>query len=162
MVDKTERFELFTKEEVRDFIYKFGYWIALRKAVPGRRCFCVNETSNSADPRCNLCLGSGALFADHLMLGRRYSPSPLAGSEMRSPMGVVQSTGNMFMITADIRPNTSDYILELVMDEGNNAPLRPYQIRNVYNVIHVNEMRDILGIVSFYQIKVEENAWGRN
>ena len=148
--------------QVRAMIRKYGHYLALRKTVPGA-CECVKEFAGSPDPNCKLCAGIGKRFTDHISLGRIYTPRPEIGSEQRSPLGVTHGHGPMVVtepfLSSKGAPTTDDYIVELVLGPDRRTPRRPYRIRVVYKITHVDEMRDASGDVAFYQMSCEEKTW---
>jgi len=154
--------EMRIDEQVRAFIRKYGYYLALRKTVAGS-CECVKAMAGSPDPNCPLCFGEGKRFADHVVLGRAYTPRPEIGSEQRSPLGTVHTHAPLFviepLISSQDAPTTDDYVVELVLDSDLRTPVRPFKIRVAYKITHVGEMRDVKGDVAFYQMRCEEKAW---
>ena len=156
--------EMRVDEQARSFIKKYGYFVALRKTIPGH-CECVRKFAGSPDPNCHLCLGDGKRFVDHIALGRKYTPRPEIGSEQRSPLGIVHTHAPLFVIepllSSRDAPTTDDYVVELVLDKDLRTPIRPYKIRVVYKVTHVDEMRDQNGDLAFFQMRCEEKAWER-
>lgn len=156
--------EMRIDEELRLFIRRYGYYVALRKSIPGA-CECVEDHTGSPDPNCRLCNGEGKRYVDHLVLGRKYTPRPEIGSEQRAPIGIAHTHAPLFItepFTSDnSAPNTDDYLMELVLDEDLRTPIRPFKIRVAYKITHVDEMRDQNGVVAFYQIRAEEKAWER-
>ena len=154
--------EMRVDEQLREFIHKYGYFVAWRKSIPGL-CECVKDFAGSPDPNCRLCFGEGKRFIDHLLLGRKYTPRPEIGSEQRSPLGIVHTHAPLFIIepllSSKEAPTTDDYIVELVLDRDLRTPMRPYQIRVAYKVTHVDEMRDQKGDLAFFQMRCEEKAW---
>jgi hypothetical protein len=154
--------EMRVDEQMRAFIRKYGYYLALRKTIAGK-CECVAEFAGSPDPNCPLCFGEGKRYVDHITLGRKYTPRPEIGSEQRSPLGTVHTHAPLFVVepltSSQDAPTTDDYIVELVLDKDLRTPKRPFQIRVAYKVTHVDEMRDLAGDVAFYQMRCEEKAW---
>jgi len=157
--------EVRVDEQLRDFVRKYGYFMALRKTITGL-CECVKRFAGSPDPNCRLCFGEGKRFVDHIVLGRKYTPRPEIGSEQRSPLGVVHTHGPFFIIepflSSQDAPTTDDYIVELVLNQDLRTPIRPYKIRVAYKVTHVDEMRDQEGDLAFFQMRCEEKAWELN
>ena len=154
--------EIRVDEELRIFIRKYGYYLALRKAVPGQ-CECVKPAAGSPDPNCPLCFGEGKMYVDHITLGRKYTPRPEIGSEQRAPLGTVHTHAPLFIIEPLISsrgaPSTDDYVVDLVLDYDLRTPIRPFKIRVAYKITHVDEMRDQNGSIAFYQMRCEEKAW---
>lgn len=160
--DRVLNSEMRVDEEIRAFILKYGYYMALRKMTPGK-CECVRAFAGSPDPNCPQCFGEGKSPVDHIVYGRKYTPRPEIGSEQRAPLGTVHTHAPLFVVepllSSRDAPTTDDYIVELVLEPDNRTPLRPYKIRVAYKVTHVDEMRDLNGDVAFYQMRCEEKAW---
>jgi hypothetical protein len=160
MTDLTIGSEMRLIEQHRKFIEDYGYWMAVRHAVPGAKCPCIHGESEGPDDNCRICHGSGDMFVDHLVRGRKYTPRPEIGSEQRTPVGYVNIHAPMYQIESGVvRPHTTDYVMELVLDRNTGQPVRPYEIRVMYKIAHVDEMRDIQGKIAFFQIKTEEEGW---
>ena len=160
--DRVTGSELRVDEEIRSFIRKYGYYMALRKTIAGQ-CECVRAFAGSPDPNCRDCFGEGKRFTDRIIFGRKYTPRPEIGSEQRAPLGVVHTHAPLFvvepLISSQDAPTTDDYVVELVLEPDHRTPMRPYKIRVAYKVTHVEEMRDLSGDVAFYQVRCEEKAW---
>lgn len=154
--------EMRIDEQMRSLIRKYGHYIALRKTVPGK-CECVIPFAGSPDPNCRICNGEGKRYVDHILLGRRYTQRPDIGNEQRSPLGIVSPYALFFLIeplaSSQDAPTTDDYIAELVLDYDLRTPVRPFKIRDLFKITNVNELRDINGVIAFYQLRCEEGAW---
>jgi len=165
-MDLTKNWEMLMEPELRIMLRDYGYRMVLRKAIPGRKCSCMIPAADSPDPTCSKCLGTGSLYTDHLILGRKYTPRPNIGKEIPSPIGGVSAHSPMFFIEAIVRPNTNDIMIELVLNPTTDEPLRTYQesfqIRVAYKITHVDEMRDVRGEKMYFQIRADERIWGRD
>lgn len=88
--DRVSGGEMRMDEELRLFIRRYGFYIAIRKAAPGK-CECVEAHTGSPSPNCRLCNGEGKRYVDHITLARKYTPRPEIGSEQRAPLGIVHT-----------------------------------------------------------------------
>lgn len=156
---RTKDWELLMGSSMIDMLDKYGHILALRQAVPGGLCSCIDPVTGHIVSECKDCNGTGNLFADQLGKGRLYLPRPEIGNEQDSPLGFTASPGPVAIIEPEISPKRNDYLLELVLD-SNGDLIRPPKIQRVYDVQNVYTLRDIDGKIAFYQIKLEEVAWG--
>jgi len=153
-------YEMKVAEELRDQIDRYGHWLAVRQVIPSQSCPCMRNVSEGPEPNCRICHGDGKLFVDHIVRGRVYTPKPQIGAETHVPIGQMYIHSPMFMLEPGVvTPKLADFILELVIDYDTNEPMRPYQIRNVFKIVNVAEMRDLKGKIAFFQIKCEKEAW---
>ena len=163
-MDLTKGWEMMAEAQLTKMLAKYGHRMVLRKAIPGKKCACVSSVSESPTPDCGRCLGTGDLYTDHLVLGRKYTGTSNVGKEIRSPIGYVESMAPTFIIETIYRVNTNDMIMELVLDRKTDEPLRTsgegFQIRVAYRVTNSSEMRDIRGEKMFFQVRCEERVWG--
>ena len=53
-------YESVNSRTVRLLLERYGYYFYVIKKIPETKCKCVNITSNSPDPKCKECLGTGA------------------------------------------------------------------------------------------------------
>ena len=157
----TTNYEMKMAEEMRDLIDRYGHWLAIRTAIPGYNCPCVVDVSEGPASNCRVCHGDGKMYVDHIVRARGYTAKPQIGSEVHAPVGMIYIHGPTFLIEPGVvTPKVADYVLELVIDYDTNEPLRPYQIRDIFKIVNVAEMRDIYGKMAFYQINAEREAWG--
>ena len=157
----TSGYEMKLSEELRDSIDRYGHWLAVRKNVPGQVCPCVRGVSEGPRANCRICHGDGKLYVDHIVRGRVYTPKPAIGAETHVPIGqMYMHTPSIIIEPGVVRPNEADFILELVMNYDTNEPIRPYEVRSVFKIVNVAEMRDLAGKIAFFQIKAELEAWG--
>ena len=165
-MDLTKNWEMMAEAQLTKMLAKYGHRMVLRKAIPGKKCRCVSSVSESPIPDCDKCLGTGDLYTDHMVLGRKYTPRPNIGKEIRSPLGYVEAGSPTFILETIYRVNTSDMIMELVLDGETDEPLRTsskgFQIRVAYRVTHSSEMRDLRGEKLFFQVRCDERVWGRD
>jgi hypothetical protein len=163
-VDLTKSWEMMAEAQLTKMLAKYGHRMVLRKAIPGKKCACMSEVTESPNPNCGKCLGTGDLYTDYMVLGRKYTPRPNVGKEIRSPLGIVEAHSPMFVVETIYRVNTNDMILELVLDDETDEPLRNssdgFQMRVAYRVTHVSEMRDLRGEKMFFQVRCDERVWG--
>lgn len=163
--DLTRNGEMMAEPMLRETLARYGYRMVVRKAVPGKKCSCVDPVSESPRDSCERCTGTGNLYVDHLVLGRRYTPTPNIGLEQKAPMGAVTGSGPMFLVEPVVPVSRNDLILELVLDPQTAEPLRTasqgFQVQRVHKVVFVDESRDIRGERLFFRVRAEEMVFAR-
>jgi len=156
----TTGYEMKMAEELRDQIDRYGHWLAIRQIVPGYACPCVRTVSEGPSENCRICHGDGKMYVDHIVKGRVYTAKPQLGSETHVPIGLTYIHGPTIIVEpGTVTPKEADYVLALVIDYATNEPIRPYEVRGVFKIVNVSEMRDIHGKIAFFQISAEAEAW---
>lgn len=140
-----------------------GHWIAIRQAVPGRVCACINPVTKDAHPECNSCLGSGRAFIDRFAKARKSRPVKLTqasmGGERRSPVMEAGANDWTFYIEHNMKPTTEDFIIELRLDEQTLEPIVPYAAISIYNITDSRDLRDKNGRTEYYAVTAEKQPW---
>lgn len=141
---------------------KHGNWMVLRQAIPGRKCSCVNPTTQDAYPGCNRCLGSGYAYVDRFVKGRKSREVRITqslGAETRTAIMQMSPIDNIFYIQHNMKPTNIDYILEIALDPITQQPERPYRVLSVHDISDSRDHRDQNGRIEFFSVTAELKAW---
>jgi hypothetical protein len=141
---------------------KMGHWMAIRQALPGRLCSCINPVTDDALPGCSLCLGSGRAYTDRVTKMRMSRPVKITqtlGAEQRTGPIAGSSPDYIFYMDRIIKPTQGDYILELALSDTDLDPIIPFHVVTVYDISDVRELRDLEGRVEYYAVTAERQLF---
>ena len=145
-----------------DFLDKRGHWVAIRQAVPGAKCSCMDSALGEPGRACDDCLGTGRAYVDRLIKIRKSKTLQInqaIGSERSSPIGNVNAFDVLMYTSYTVKPTQQDFILEIALDSKTREPNIPIKIVQVYNVIDIQDNRDQGGRVEYYSITSQRVVW---
>jgi len=139
------------------------YWVALRTASLSQRCTeclkSIGAETEGPNPDCITCLGSGYPFVDKVTQGFRYLSTP--GFDFATQIGNVNTEAEVFIIEHDKQPKSTDYIVELELNEVTGAPIQPFKITRVFKIQGAFPLRGDKGRIEFWRCFVEERNFTR-
>lgn len=137
---------------------RYGHFIVLRRLERGiPRIDPYDELYDAAHHEELRELAQGRVYTDHLVLARKRTVVP--GFEQQHQAGVIATPGIFFYLSYITKPTKEDWIIEIALaDDG--TPLKPFRIVHYYNVMDVDEDRDLGGEMSYFRLRVEERSIG--
>ncbi|RMG69772.1 MAG: hypothetical protein D6710_08275 [Nitrospirae bacterium] len=142
-------------------------WVALRTIDLNTKCTeCSKRVGNQYETppeECKTCFGTGHLYVDKLVRGFRDLSQP--GFDFLSELGVVNTKTQVYIIEHDKYPKSTDFILELDLDEKTGQPKIPYKIQRVFKIQDAHPLRGGQpeghpGRIEFFRCFVEERNFG--
>lgn len=161
------------REELRGMIQRHGHWIALRK-ITNQRCPNYDPSIREEHAReCRFCMGTGYRYQDFIL--KSYArPSVLietAAGESRQHIGMLSHDVRVYYFPGTTRnpntgammelsPTSSDYIIELRLENDSQDISKTYRFRAIYNIQLPYPLRDRNGRIEYWMCKVAERATG--
>jgi len=117
------------------------------------RCRCFSPLYNSGDASCPVCFGNGHLSSIEKIRGIQTKPSSASSSnKLRiTDVGAVSQSIEQFFLDYQIRPKSRDIIIVVGWDKDG----RPADVKRVYEISGINEVRGDDGRVEFYDASVK-------
>jgi len=138
-----------------DFIqkrYSF-YWVALRSMYLNTKCPCFDGIPNK---KCSKCMGTGYLYVDKLVKAQNARTTP--GLDFSTQIGKINTQTITWIIQHDKRPKTTDWILELDLDESTRIPRQPFVVKRSFAIQDAWPYRGKNGeIIYWYCLSEERN-----
>ena len=155
-----------------------GHWVLLRRMNTQQRCSCWNEQGegdlqikidkrkyDEPDKDCDICGGSGWLYAEELHKVRRRitTPPPGQGGLLdQTEFAIMNVPYIIYYFKNYVNPTEKDRIVEIDNDED-GSPIKPYVKRSIYNITLAEPFRDLNGRIEYWRCAVnkEELRYGR-
>jgi len=151
--------EINLREEFDKLMSCKGHWAALRRRVGTRHSSDVNPGTEEGEDLDNM--GSGHKHQDFFIEIRKRTL--FARGEKETALGKIGEPLLMFYVRSGIKPARHDFLLELAQEEhadGSMSLVEPFRIVRKYDILDVDEMRELGGRVEFFQVYVQELALG--
>ncbi len=136
-------------------------WVALRSAKLDTRCSecarVVGSQYDQTNPNCKTCLGIGHAFTDKLVKARKSDRS--SAKKFLTEIGAIGTDTKNFFIESDVFPKTSDFILELDLDELTGSPVQPFRIRRAYKIQSTAANRGKKGRIEYWNCLAERRSF---
>jgi hypothetical protein len=154
-----------------------GHWVLLRRMDTRQRCSCWNEVGegdlqftvdrrkyDEPDKDCEVCGGSGWIYAEELHKVRRRitTPSPgQGGLENQSDFALLHIPYIVYYFKHYVNPSDKDKIIEIENDADGN-PVRPFVRGSIYNITMAEPFRELNGRIEYWRCaaKKEELRYG--
>ena len=132
-----------------------GHWAVVRCAVLTRRCGCVDRQTGQIRGNCKSCLGTGHHYVDYIVKTDKRTEVPDVEADIE--IGDAQQIGTgilTFYFERHIPCKRDDFVLEVELLES-GLPVTPFVIREAYKIFQLEDLRDKLGRVEFFQARVD-------
>jgi len=150
--------ELDMRVEFEKLRSRYGHFVVLRRLerdVP--RVDTYDELYDTAHREALRHFAQGRVYTDHLLLARKRTVVP--GFDQQHPAGLLQTPGLFFYLSYIAKPTKEDMIVEIALADS-GEPVKPFQITHYYDIMDVDEDRDIAGKMSYFRLRVEEKTSG--
>lgn len=142
--------------EIRDTV---GFrWIALRSVDLSKPCLeCIKKAPDNYDSPsgvCSRCLDIGFNYVDKLIKGYRFQATP--GVDIAANVGPINIPKQNYILEWNTFPKSTDWILELDLDEVTQIPKQPFKITSAFKIEDANSLRGDNGRIEFWKCTVEE------
>lgn len=144
------------KSTFESMVEDHGHWMLLRKAVLNKPCSCVGREGTILET-CGLCNGSGHAYVDHLVRARRTKM--IDSVQMTTDLGLVATPRWHFYLPANTQPTHKDWIIEIELSPTDQQPIYPIKAETYYNVTDVESMRELSGVLAFWDVQTEKSNW---
>jgi len=138
-------------------------WVAIRIAdltKPCTECTQVNdEFHNQPRATCKSCMNIGYSFIDNLVQGYRFELQP--GVDFRTPVGIINTQVQVYILQYQAEPKNTDWILELELN-ANNQPVQPFKVIRSFKIENALPMPgDNNGRIEYWHCNVSEKNFQR-
>lgn len=139
------------KWEFDEIIREFGHPVILIRTYKGKDCNCVTELSQSANPKCPVCFGTGKINSSEVIKIRNVTKYSLMNYKF-AEMGQTIASPNTIYISSDVRPCVNDLIIQCAFKDG-----KPFidEYSQIYLIDNVAPLRAENGEIAFFTCTTE-------
>lgn len=140
------------RSEMEDFMDKYADWGLLLQTDSTRACSCVESLSNSANPNCKRCLGSGKIaVAKKVRIRSKMTSSQdtLPKNLVSKAVGDVAVGVREFYLEYTNRVKQNDYIL--FCEWNGNIPILN-QYTSLYRILNADPLRGDAGRLEYIKV----------
>lgn len=99
-------------------------------------------------------MGTGHLYVDKLVKAQRIRSVP--GGHLRTKLGKISTEIKNWVIESRNKPKSTDWILELDLNERTNAPKQPFSVVRAFSIQSAKPARGKRGRIEYWHCTAEE------
>lgn len=142
------------KKEFDQIIAEFGHPVILIRQNKKRDCNCVVGVSQSANPKCPICFGTGKINSSEVIKIRNVTKYSLMNYRF-AELGQTIASPNTIYISSDVRPCVNDLIVQCAFKDN-----KPYidEYSQIYLIDNVAPLRAENGDIAFFTCTTESTV----